>query len=103
MFNFFSKPKNLTGRMLDKRYKVTQCLGSGGFGDAYLAIDTRSKNQLLRVVKHFNPKIEIPKEQRAYFLEKLSRSFETEKAVLERLGEERRTSTSTNSTYGGSF
>jgi serine/threonine-protein kinase len=88
MFNFFGKPKDLTGKMLDKRYKITQCLGSGGFGDTYLAIDTRSKNQLTRVVKHFNPKGEIPKEDKKYFLEKLSRAFETEKAVLERLGEQ---------------
>jgi serine/threonine-protein kinase len=88
MFNFFGKPTDLIGKMLDKRYKITQCLGSGGFGDTYLAVDTRSKNQLTRVVKHFNPKGEIPKEQRKYFLEKLNRAFETEKAVLERLGEE---------------
>jgi eukaryotic-like serine/threonine-protein kinase len=88
MFNFFGKPKDLTGKMLCKRYKITQCLGSGGFGDTYLATDTRSKNQLIRVVKHFNPKGEIPKDQRKYFLSKLSRAFETEKAVLERLGEE---------------
>ena len=88
MFGFFKKkPDSLIGEILDKRYKITKRLGEGSFGDTYLAIDTRSKTQLHRVVKHLHPK-NVRSDQRAYLLPKLREMFEREKTFLETLGEE---------------
>ena len=88
MFGFFKKkPDSLIGEILDQRYKITKQLGEGGFGDTYLAIDTRSKIQQSRVVKHLHPK-DVPSNERAYLLPKLREMFEREKTVLETLGEE---------------
>jgi formylglycine-generating enzyme required for sulfatase activity/tRNA A-37 threonylcarbamoyl transferase component Bud32 len=88
LFGFFKKkPDSLIGEILDKRYQIKKRLGEGGFGDTYLAIDTRSKTQLQRVVKHLHPK-DLPSNQRAYLLPKLREMFEREKTALETLGEE---------------
>jgi formylglycine-generating enzyme required for sulfatase activity/tRNA A-37 threonylcarbamoyl transferase component Bud32 len=88
LFGFFKKkPDSLIGEILDQRYKITKRLGEGGFGDTYLAIDTRSKIQQSRVVKHLHPK-DVPSNERAYLLPKLREMFEREKTVLETLGEE---------------
>jgi tetratricopeptide (TPR) repeat protein/tRNA A-37 threonylcarbamoyl transferase component Bud32 len=82
-WHFLFGNKNFVGKVLDGRYQVIQELGSGGFGDTYLAKDMRSPNKLQRVIKHFKPK-ESPN---GYMLQKLREKFEDEKKTLERLGE----------------
>ena len=66
---------------LNQRYKVTQFLGSGGFGKAYLAEDTQRPGNPLCVVKHLQPAREDEQ-----FLEVARRLFKTEGEILELLG-----------------
>ena len=46
----------LLGQTLLSRYKVEQVLGSGGFGDTYLATDIALPKSPKCVVKHLKPK-----------------------------------------------
>ena len=47
---------NRMGIKLRGRYKIIQKLGSGAFGDTYLAVDEDLPGSPQRVVKHFQPK-----------------------------------------------
>ncbi len=46
----------LVGTTLRSRYKIVKLLGSGGFGDTYLAVDLDLPPQPQCVVKHLKPK-----------------------------------------------
>ena len=71
----------MLGQTLAGRYKLSRILGSGGFGQTYLAIDIRQSHQPQCVVKQLKPA-----SQDAKFLKVARRLFETEVKTLRRLG-----------------
>jgi serine/threonine-protein kinase len=71
--------------LLDNRYRVIKTLGSGGFGDTYLAEDTKMPSNRQCVIKQLKPVADNPQ---MYAL--LQQRFQREAAVLEHLGEENR-------------
>lgn len=71
--------------LLDNRYLVIKTLGSGGFGDTYLAEDTKMPSKRQCVIKQLKPVADNPQ---MYTL--LQQRFQREAAVLEHLGEESR-------------
>lgn len=70
------------GQILQNRYRIIKIIGSGGFGDTYLAEDINLPNHPKCVVKQlkYNPNPGI--------LEVAKRLFENEAQVLYRLGNE---------------
>lgn len=73
----------MVGTTLRRRYKIIQQLGSGAFGDTYLAKDEDLPGEPLRVVKHLRPKNPNPA-----VLPLARRLFKTEAEVLYRLKHE---------------
>jgi serine/threonine-protein kinase len=71
--------------LLDNRYRVTSVLGSGGFGETYLAEDTKMPSNRRCVIKQLKPVADNPQ-----MYELLQQRFQREAAVLETLGEESR-------------
>ena len=71
----------MLGKLLDRRYQVTQVLGAGGFGRTYLAQDTRRPGNPTCVVKQLKPVSSEPG-----FLETARRLFTSEAETLEQLG-----------------
>ena len=71
----------MLGKLLDRRYQVTQVLGAGGFGKTYLAQDTRRPGNPICVVKQLKPL-----SSDASFLETARRLFTSEGETLEQLG-----------------
>jgi serine/threonine-protein kinase len=71
--------------LLDNRYRVTSVLGSGGFGETYLAEDTKMPSNRRCVIKQLKPVADNPQ-----MYELLQQRFHREAAVLETLGEESR-------------
>lgn len=69
------------GSLLDRRYRVVQILAKGGFGQTYIAEDTRRPGNPICVVKHLKPA-----SHDSIFLENARRLFATEAETLERLG-----------------
>lgn len=67
--------------LLQDRYKLISVLGTGGFGQTYLAVDLIDVEQSHCVVKQFKPA-----KDDANFLEIARRLFDTEVKTLERLG-----------------
>lgn len=76
-----SKIMPQTGTVLRNRYKIINILGSGGFGDTYLAEDLDLPHHPQCVVKHFQPKDLNPA-----VLPVAKRLFENEAEILYRLG-----------------
>jgi serine/threonine-protein kinase len=69
------------GQLLDGRYRVVQPLGAGGFGQTYLAQDTKIPNHPTCVVKHLKPVSNDPQ-----VLETARRFFKSEGETLAVLG-----------------
>ena len=70
------------GDLLLNRYEIVKSLGSGGFGETFLAKDTQIPSQRLVVVKRLKP-ANASNSTSTELIEKL---FEKEAAVLEELG-----------------
>nr|WP_235018734.1 serine/threonine-protein kinase [Tolypothrix sp. NIES-4075] len=68
-------------KLLSKRYKVTDLLGSGGFSYTYLAEDTHRPGNPMCVVKHLQPA-----RTDEVFLDIARRLFKTEAEILDILG-----------------
>lgn len=67
---------------LGGRYRIIKGLGSGGFGQTFLAVDLHLPDQPYCVLKQLNPQV---KDEASFQLAK--RLFDTEAKVLYRLGE----------------
>ncbi|NEN92600.1 MAG: SUMF1/EgtB/PvdO family nonheme iron enzyme [Okeania sp. SIO3H1] len=72
-----------SGKILRQRYKIIQSLGSGGFGDTYLAEDLDLPGEPKCVVKHLKPKSSDPE-----VLAIAQRLFEREAETLYKLGKD---------------
>lgn len=73
--------QNVLGQLLDSRYQVVKILGAGGFGQTYIAQDTRRPGSPVCVVKHLKPASSDPK-----ILNIARRLFKNEGETLENLG-----------------
>jgi serine/threonine protein kinase len=71
----------MLGKLLHGRYQVFRALGSGGFGQTYIAKDLHRPGYPKCVVKHFKPTTDNPK-----FLSTAKRLFNSEAETLEQLG-----------------
>ncbi len=71
----------MLGKVLHGRYQVFQALGSGGFGQTYVARDLHRPGYPKCVVKHLKPNTDNPK-----FLSTAKRLFNSEAEILEQLG-----------------
>ncbi|NET02586.1 MAG: serine/threonine protein kinase [Sphaerospermopsis sp. SIO1G2] len=68
-------------KLLDHRYQVTRVLATGGFGETYIAEDTRRPRNPICVVKHLKP---VSTDQTIF--ETAKRLFNNEAETLEKLG-----------------
>jgi CHASE2 domain-containing sensor protein/serine/threonine protein kinase len=71
----------MMGTLLNGRFKIIQVLGSGGFGQTYVAEDVSQPDRLQCVIKHFKPAYQEPG-----FLQIARRLFATEVETLRKLG-----------------
>ncbi|QLE58729.1 serine/threonine protein kinase [Nostoc sp. TCL26-01] len=71
----------MIGKLLDYRYKVIRVLATGGFGQTYIAEDTRRPGNPICVVKHLQPANSDPR-----VFETAKRLFHNEAETLEKLG-----------------
>lgn len=71
----------MLGRLLDARYKIIRTLGSGGFGQTYIAEDTRRPGNPRCVLKHLSFAC-----QDEAILRQVRRMFYAEADTLEKLG-----------------
>lgn len=71
----------MLGRLLDARYRIIQALGSGGFGQTYIAEDTRRPGNPRCVLKHLSFSC-----QDEAILRQVRRMFYAEADTLEKLG-----------------
>lgn len=74
-------PGTMVGTLLNGRYKIIQALGTGGFGQTFLAEDTLNPDQPRCVVKQLKPA-----SQDNSFLKIARRLFQTEVDILRQLG-----------------
>ncbi|QSJ14444.1 protein kinase [Nostoc sp. UHCC 0702] len=70
----------MIGKLLDHRYQVIKVLAAGGFGQTYIAQDTRRPGNPICVVKHLQPATD-PR-----VFETAKRLFNSEAETLEKLG-----------------
>ena len=71
----------MIGKLLDHRYQVIKVLATGGFGQTYIAQDTRRPGNPTCVVKHLKPTSSDPR-----VFDTAKRLFNTEAETLELLG-----------------
>ncbi|WP_341524777.1 serine/threonine protein kinase [Nostoc sp. UHCC 0302] len=71
----------MIGKLLDHRYQVIRVLATGGFGQTYIAQDTRRPGNPICVVKHLKPASSDPK-----VFDTAKRLFNSEAETLEHLG-----------------
>jgi CHASE2 domain-containing sensor protein/tRNA A-37 threonylcarbamoyl transferase component Bud32 len=71
----------ISGKILDGRYRIVKVLGSGGFSETYIAEDTRLPGNALCVVKQLQPVNSKPEQ-----LEVARRLFNSEAQTLQQLG-----------------
>ncbi|WP_298906105.1 CHASE2 domain-containing protein [uncultured Nostoc sp.] len=71
----------LSGKVLAQRYKIVKVLGSGGFSETYIAIDTQRPGNPRCVVKQLKPASTKPEA-----LQFARRLFNSEAQTLEKLG-----------------
>ncbi|BAT52083.1 Serine/Threonine protein kinase [Nostoc sp. NIES-3756] len=71
----------MIGKLLDHRYQVIRVLATGGFGQTYIAEDTRRPGNPTCVVKHLQPATSDPR-----VFETAKRLFHSEAETLEKLG-----------------
>ncbi len=71
----------MIGKLLDHRYQVVRVLATGGFGQTYIAQDTRRPGNPICVVKHLKGANSDPK-----VFETAKRLFQSEAETLEKLG-----------------
>ncbi|MBH8564791.1 protein kinase [Nostoc sp. CENA67] len=71
----------MLGKLLDGRYQVIQVLSAGGFGETYIAEDTRRPGNPRCVLKLLKPGNSEP-----YYLQVARRLFNSEAEILEQLG-----------------
>ncbi|MBW4431352.1 MAG: serine/threonine protein kinase [Pelatocladus maniniholoensis HA4357-MV3] len=71
----------MIGKLLDHRYQVIRVLATGGFGETYIAEDTKRPGNPICVVKHLKPVSTDP----AIF-DTAKRLFHSEAETLEKLG-----------------
>jgi serine/threonine-protein kinase len=70
----------MIGKLLDHRYQVIRVLAMGGFGQTYIAQDTRRPGNPLCVVKHLKPGTD------SRVFDTAKRLFNSEAETLEKLG-----------------
>jgi serine/threonine-protein kinase len=70
-------------KLLNNRYQVIQVLGSGGFGETFLAEDTHMPSRRRCLIKQLKPVTNNPQ-----MYQQVQQRFQREAAILERLGEE---------------
>ena len=68
--------------LLNNRYKIIRSLGSGGFGETFLAEDTQMPSQRRCVIKQLRPIQDNPQ-----VYELVKQRFQREAAILEELGD----------------
>jgi len=71
----------MIGKLLDRRYQIIRILAAGGFGETYIAQDTRRPGNPICVVKHLKPTSSDPQ---VFITAK--RLFQSEAETLEKLG-----------------
>jgi serine/threonine protein kinase, bacterial len=71
----------MIGKLLDYRYKIIRVLATGGFGETYIAEDTKRPGNPICVVKHL-----LPASSDLKIFDTAKRLFHSEAETLERLG-----------------
>lgn len=71
----------MIGKLLDCRYRIIKVLATGGFGENYIAEDTKRPGNPICVVKHLKPTTTESK-----VFDTAKRLFQSEAETLERLG-----------------
>lgn len=77
----YQRQMEISGKILDGRYRIVKVLGAGGFSETYIAEDSKRPGNPLCVVKQLKPVNDKPAQ-----LEVARRLFKSEAQTLEKLG-----------------
>ena len=77
----YQRQMEISGKILDGRYRIIKVLGAGGFSETYIAEDSKRPGNPLCVVKQLKPVNDKPAQ-----LEVARRLFNSEAQTLEKLG-----------------